>query len=166
MLVSVMLIFCLSACNNPKFSNKRSGQIKSIVLDELIANDLDIDNFEIETTQRVLSGKRGYATDFVNNSKYDIIAFEITFTPKSGVTDEELALFDPFLSEHSDWIDDVDKQLIILRGSYEGFISNGQSAENIPVTMGYDNNSWYDSPNEQQYNIMSPSLYAYCCRIK
>lgn len=150
-LILFVMVIGLTACGN-----NESGS-NSILGKGLKTKDLSIDDFAWETKETHIDGKKTYAMTLTNNSEYDILGVEIDYEVKSSATQEELKVFDKFMSDHADWIDeDETAEDITLIGKRQKLVKNGESVSQIILYIGMGTSYWHDRPDETQFDLMEP----------
>lgn len=147
----VIISLFITACGN-----KNGDEVSSILKNGIKASDLSIKDFEIENGTSKKYGKDYYYTTLTNNSEYPIVSFQIDYQPKKDTTEDDLKVYDEFIKEHADWIENDNLFGVILRSSGEKLVEKGEKIENAVVNIGYDTYSWYNTPNQEQFELMEP----------
>ena len=149
------LLFALTACGSG--SSSESSESSGGSQEGISKGDLNIEDFDWTVEEAKIQGYDCYALSLANNSKYDLLGVQIEYAPKADVTEEQLAIFDSFVKENADYIDEGQGvEDVILRGDRVQYVASGDSVENIPLAIGINDFTWTDIPNEEQFNLMEP----------
>lgn len=147
-------LFVFGGCGKSSSNNKNSNASGASSLQK----KLDINEFEWSVGQTKKNGKDIYAFSLTNNSKYELLAVDIKYKTKNGLTQEQLAVFDSFLQKHSTYVKDGQTTADVnMQGKKEVYLAPKDMVENIPVALGIGDSYWYDSPTTQQFELMEPS---------
>lgn len=142
----------ITGCGNNEKSS--SGGIFS---NSLKAKDLAIKDFVWETKETRINGKKSYVMTITNNSEYDILGAKIYYELKDSATEDDLKLFDDFMTDHADWFDeDETVEDITLVGSRDKLVKKGETLDQIILYIGMGTTYWYDRPTEEQFELMQP----------
>ena len=150
-IVVLFLCIILTGCGS------KDSSATNLFNNTLKVKDLSIEDFSWETKSTMISGEKYYAMSLTNNSKYDVIGVEIDYKVSDTTSESDLSAFDGFMKNHSDWIDeDQTSRDITLVGSQNKLIKKGETINQIVLTIGIDDLSWYDVPNDTQFSLMEP----------
>lgn len=153
-IVSILLLLVsfitLSGCGEKEEVVKEDKTLK--------IRDLSIDDFKWEINSTACQNGECQLLTFKNNSEYDLIEMELSFTKKSTATEEDMKIFDNFLSSHTDYItENPDNNKIVLKSYFNSEILKGSEVSDINILLGYDERFWNEYPTNEQVNLMEPS---------
>ena len=153
--VCIGMIVAFGACGGGDSGG--SGGSAAPAAGGLTAKDMNIEDFEWDVDEAKIEGLDCYALTLTNNSKYDLLGAEIKYRPKADVTEEQLSVFDSFMEKHKDYANDGETTAdVMLRGQRDELIPSGGTASNIPLAVGFGDYTWYDSPTEEEFELMEP----------
>lgn len=158
-IIILIAVVCVCACVGliVLFATSDSGASNQLFGKGLKASDLVIGDFDWAMEKTRINGKECYAMSLTNNSKYDVIGVQIRYKVRDDATEEQLKVFDDFMKDHEDWIDeDETTKDITLIGGCNKLVKKGDTINKIVVAIGMDNLYWYDRPDETQFNLMEP----------
>lgn len=159
MIICCICILGITGCGNKAKEEKatKAENSNKKIQEGVKASDFSIADFEWETNLSKSNGDDCYLLTFVNNSKYDILGIDFSYKVKGDVSEEDLKVYDAFISEHEDYIEEGDSpKNVTLRGSKNTLIKKNEKISDLRFTVGYENWSWYDYPTEEQFNLMEP----------
>lgn len=153
-IVSILLLLVsfitLSGCGEKEESVKEDKTLK--------IRDLSIDDFKWKINSSACQNGECQLLTFKNNSEYDLIEMELSFTKKSTATEDDMKMFNNFLSSHTDYItENPDNNKIVLKSYYNSEIQKGSEVSDINILLGYDERFWNEYPTNEQVNLMEPS---------
>lgn len=127
----------------------------------LKTSDLNIEDFDWAVDEAKIEGTDCYVLTLTNNSKYDLLGVQIQYEPKDDVTEEQLSTFDGFMKEHEDYVDEGQTTAdVMLRGDSKTYVAPGETASNVALAIGIGDYTWYDIPDEDQFELMEPEELA------
>lgn len=135
-------------------SSTESNSLSENTADEKEAPIL-IDELPWEATTKISdSGDRKYVIAYTNNSEYPIIGFDITFTLKEALSDEDMELF----SDLKDKYDYTDEELqeLTMKSYNETYTAPGEKALPQPLTL--DNYAMRVPSNMDQIDKFEPDI--------
>ena len=153
-IVSILLLLVsfiiLSGCGEKEEPIKEDKNLK--------IRDLSIDDFKWEINSSACQNGECQLLTFKNNSEYDLIEMELSFTKKSTATEDDMKIFNNFLSSHTDYItENPDNNKIVLKSYFNSEIQKGSEVSDINILLGYDERFWNEYPTNEQVNLMEPS---------
>ena len=154
----IIILLCACGTSNPEKTTRNTSKEEATTSPGSISkSELNIEDFNWTVEEAKFEGTDYYAFSLVNNSKYNLLGVQIDYSLKEDVSDEELSVFDDFMNEHKDYIeDDATSTDIFLRGARMKYIASGDTADSIPVVIGINNLTWTDIPTTEQFNLMEP----------
>ncbi len=144
MLSAVMITGCGS--NGGKNAGNSSDDTQSKKI------PIKIEDIAWSVEQEIVDGEREVVFNYTNNTQYTIGDIEIKFTPKDGVTDEELKVFDSLKEEHD--LTDEDMNDLYISGYSHKFAEPKETVGGAPCEI----NGYIDVENMAQYEIMQPDM--------
>lgn len=154
LLLSTVLVLggCGCSKDNSNIESSNASETSSL------QKKLDIKDFVWNVGQGKKNGKDVYVFNLTNNSKYDLLGVDIKYKTKSGLTPEQLSVFDGFMSKHASYIKEGQTTADVnLQGKDEAYVPSKGAVENVLVALGIGDSSWRESPTTQQFDLMEPS---------
>lgn len=156
MLGAIALSVCLTACGGaPSGGSDGVSTGQTQAANGAIPGEDDsikIDEIEWSVGENVISGNRMLSLSYTNNSPFTILEFDIEFTQREDVTDEQRSVFDEIYAD-PDWApDETPEELYITSYNYH-YVPAGQKADPIPCSI-----QGITSPTMDQYDLMEPSI--------
>lgn len=158
MALCVALVGCGGAGSSTSSDNvsstAESNSESESIAEEKVAPIL-IDELPWEATTKISdSGDREYVVAYTNNSEYPIIGFDVTFTLKEDLSDEDMELF----SDLKDKYDYADEELqeLTMKSYNETYTAPGEKALPQPLTL--DNYAMRVPSNMDQIDKFEPDI--------
>lgn len=127
------------------------------------SSQIKIEDLDWEVTEGVYGNKRQLLFSYSNNSKYDVIDFNVNFDLKPNLTEEEMKLIDDIKDfVDSPLTDEEKKGLYIMcpNGNYDNtLINTGEALPPKPCYLGSKSKLVHvDSITKSLYDLMNPNL--------
>lgn len=113
-------------------------------------------DIEWNIEENIVNGTREYAISYTNNTKYDIFGLDITYSRKSGITDEQmLNAFSDVQSEY-DYEDSEIENLQLNACNYACTVSGKKADKEASYVAGDLHGKDFREITEEQFNLFEP----------
>ena len=172
-LIGTLCIGSLSACGKNTSEEKSSTlsettnstnetEVQTEKVLETEAADLNdtvpfsMSDIEWDIEENIVNGTRKYAISYTNNTKYDMLGLDITYSRKSGVTDEQmLNVFSDVQSEY-DYEDSEIENLQLNACNYAFIVSGEKADKEASYVAGDVHGKDFKEITEEQFNLFEP----------
>ena len=158
-LLIVMLLSLLAGCSNN--SSKSDGKIET----DSKSNNLKIEDIDWSVDEGIVDGDRYVMLSYTNNSKYTISYFEISFSEKSDITEEQKAKYfedikkivevDESDPEDVSDFEELKSREISMSVESEQVCSPGESISNEKCNYY---SGYYYLRNIEHFNLVEPDI--------
>ena len=172
-LIGTLCIGSLSACGKNTSEEKSSTlsettnstnetEVQTEKVLETEAADLNdtvpfsMSDIEWDIEENIVNGTRKYAISYTNNTKYDMLGLDITYSRKSGVTDEQmLNVFSDVQSEY-DYEDSEIENLQLNACNYAFIVSGEKADKEASYVAGDVHGKDFKEITEEQFSLFEP----------
>lgn len=139
-----------AGCGSSKTTNNPSSNTAK--------EKINIEDISWNVDEGIVDGDRYVLLNYTNNTQYTITNFELTFTEKTGVTEEEKVKFYSDIQEKFEASDedmeDIKSRLISMHAETDRVVNPSESASNINC---YYSGSFY-LKDINHYNLVEPDI--------
>ena len=113
-------------------------------------------DIEWNIEKNIVNGTREYAISYSNNTKYDMLGLDITYSRKSGVTDEQMlnAFFD--VQSEYDYEDSEIENLQLNACNYAFIVSGEKADKEASYVAGDVHGKDFKEITEEQFSLFEP----------
>ncbi len=161
----IVLFSSIGSKNNSKDNNNDDSSGSNTSSKELSVKDLSIDDFKFEYYSSMCDSQECYAATLTNNSKFIITGVNFYYRVKSGVSEDELSVYNDFMQYNKgDMLEDYIKKLgydyslknITLISPFYLYLRKGEQ-DSIHFYIGVmDETLMTHYANEEQFKLMEP----------
>lgn len=157
----ILMMGSLYACNSSENGSTHEEESNALEMEETKeeSNALEMEDIAWNVDEGIIDGERYALLDYTNNTDYTIASFKITFTEKSGVTEEEKEAFYADIKEKFNF---SDEDISELKGKEISMHAETELVVN-PGEMGKDAHCYYYSgfsyvKDIDHYQLVEPDI--------
>lgn len=113
-----------------------------------------IDQLDWTVQEEIIDGNRRVGFSYTNNSDYPIVSFDIKFTQRADVTDEQRSVFDSMYADDSAYIPPVDASELYADAENQHYAAPGDEVDPWTCELSYS----LTSLSMEQYELMEPNI--------
>lgn len=133
-------------------ANNESGNT-SVSGTKVSNSEIKIEEIDWSVNESIMDGERTLSLDYTNNSRYTILQFDIKFTQREDVNDDDRKIFD-YLKE-TGYYDDEDIKKLYILGSNRRCASPGETVTNTVCSI---NNTYRNAESMSEFSLMEPDM--------
>ena len=157
----ILMMGSLYACNSSENGSTHEEESNALEMEETKeeSNALEMEDIAWNVDEGIIDGERYALLDYTNNTDYTIASFEITFTEKSGVTEEEKEAFYTDIKKEFELSDEdlaeIKEQDISMHAESEHIVEAGESSKNNHC---FYYSGYYYMKNMDHYELVEPDI--------
>lgn len=157
-LLMIMLVLTFVACGTGN-NNESEKENTTDRYTELVQQYIIIEDIAWNVDEGIMDGDRYVLLEYTNNSQYDIYGFELTFSEKAGISQEEKDKFYTEIQSQFSFSDldmtDVKAKAITMHAESDRIIGAGET--NKKVNCYYFSGSYY-LKSMDHYSLVEPDI--------